>query len=249
MTGNKQQSFKSKKYVVIHGHFYQPPRENPWINLIENQPSAAPHHDWNERIYDQCYRPNAYSRLLDGNGMIVDIYNNYLNMSYNFGPTLFSWLEKYHPLTARRIIKDDEESCQRLEGHGNAIAQVYNHIIMPLSSKRDQLTEIRWSKLFFKSRFGREPEGIWLGETAINMVTVQCLIEEGIKFVILAPSQAESFRLLTENDHWISTAQQGIDTRRAYRIYPKDRNGKILPGHLDAFFFDEGLSREISVGQ
>lgn len=247
MIGNKQSS-NSIKYVVIHGHFYQPPRENPWINLIESQPSAAPHHDWNERIYDQCYRPNAYSRLLDGNGMIVDIYNNYLNMSYNFGPTLFSWLEKYHPLTARRIIKDDEESCQRLEGHGNAIAQVYNHIIMPLSSKRDQLTEIRWSKLFFKSRFGREPEGIWLGETAINMTTVQCLIEEGIKFVILAPSQAESFRLLND-DRWISTTQQGVDTRRTYRIYPKDRNGKSLSGYLDTFFFDEGLSREISFGQ
>ncbi len=245
MTGNKQ-SRKSKKYVVIHGHFYQPPRENPWINLIERQPSAAPHHDWNERIYDQCYRPNAYSRLLDGNGMIVDIYNNYLNMSYNFGPTLFSWLEKHHPLTAKRIISDDQESCARLEGHGNAIAQVFNHIIMPLSSKRDQLTQIRWAKTFFKSRFGREPEGIWLGEAAINAVTVQCLIEEKIKFVILAPSQVESFRSMEGNGQWISTAQHGIDTRMTYRIYTNERNPK---SYLDAFFFDDGLSREISFGQ
>ncbi len=245
MTGNKQ-SRKSKKYVVIHGHFYQPPRENPWINLIEKQPSAAPHHDWNERIYDQCYRPNAYSRLLDGNGMIVDIYNNYLNMSFNFGPTLFSWLEKHHPVTANRIIRDDQESCARLEGHGNAIAQVYNHIIMPLSSKRDQLTQIRWAKIFFKNRFGRDPEGIWLGETAINAVTVQCLIEEKIKFVILAPSQVESFRALDSNGQWTSTAQHGIDTRMAYRIYTKDRDPKA---YLDAFFFDDGLSREISFGQ
>lgn len=248
MIGNKQQQ-KSKKYVVIHGHFYQPPRENPWIDMIENQPSAAPHHDWNERIYDQCYRPNAYSRLLDSKGMIVDIHNNYLNMSYNFGPTLFSWLEKHHPLTAKRIIKDDLESRQRLDGHGNAVAQVYNHIIMPLSSKRDQLTQIRWAKQFFKKRFGRDPEGIWLGETAINMITVQCLIEEKIKYVILAPSQAESFRLMSENSLWISTVNQGVDTRRAYRIFPKDHDGKQLPGYLDAFFFDEGLSREISFGE
>ena len=126
--------------------------------------------------------------------MIVDIYNNYLNMSL-FGPHFFP-AGKHHPATANRIIWDDQESCARLEGHGNAISQVYNHIIMPLSSKRDQLTQIRWAKIFFRNRFGRDPEGIWLGETAINAVTIQCLIEEKIKFVILAPSQVESFRAM-----------------------------------------------------
>ena len=244
MTGNDQ----PKKYVIVHGHFYQPPRENPWINRIERQPSASPHHDWNERIYDQCYRPNAYSRLLDSKGMIVDIYNNYLSMSFNFGPTLFSWLEQFHPVTARRIIESDAESCRRFGGHGNAIAQVYNHIIMPLASRRDQFTQIRWSKHFFQKRFGRDPEGMWLAETAINMETVNCLIEENIKFVILSPSQAECFRPMQENAQWISTVSHGIDTRRTYRIFPRNRDGQRLPGHLDVFFFDEGLSKEVSFG-
>jgi len=244
MTGNDQ----PKKYVIVHGHFYQPPRENPWINKIEQQPSAAPHHDWNERIYDQCYRPNAYSRLLDSKGMIVDIYNNYLSMSFNIGPTLFSWLEQFHPLTAKRIIESDAQSCKAMGGHGNALAQVYNHIIMPLASRRDQLTQIRWSKHFFQKRFGRDPEGIWLAETAINMETVNCLIEEGIKFVVLSPSQAECFRPMQDNAQWVSTVSNGIDTRRTYRIFPKNRDGQRMPGHLDVFFFDEGLSKEISFG-
>lgn len=242
MTGNEN----SKKYVIIHGHFYQPPRENPWIDLIEKQESAAPYHDWNERIYDQCYRPNAYSRLLDNKGMIIDINNNYLNMSYNFGPTLFSWLEQFHPVTVKKIIEADKISFEKFEGHGNAIAQVYNHIIMPLALKRDQYTQIRWAKASFKKAYGRDPEGIWLAETAINMETVCCLIDENIRFVVLSPSQAESFKPLNGNQ-WTS-ANHGIDTRRPYRIFPKKQSGEQLPGFLDVFFFDEGLSKEVSFG-
>lgn len=245
MTGNNMNDIP-KKCVVVHGHFYQPPRENPWINIIETQESAAPHDNWNERIYDQCYRPNAYSRLLDSDGMIVDIYNNYQSMSFNFGPTLFSWLERYHPVTAKRIIESDMESCKVLDGHGNAIAQVYNHIIMPLSSRRDQLTQIRWAKHFFKMRFRRDPEGIWLGETALNMETVLCLIEENIKFVILSPNQAERFCYMEDNPNWIYTNNQRIDTRRPYRVFPRSSSGERLQGFLDVFFFDEGLSKEIS---
>jgi alpha-amylase/alpha-mannosidase (GH57 family) len=246
MTGNEING--TGKYIVIHGHFYQPPRENPWINCIEVQPSAAPSHNWNERIYDQCYRPNAYSRLLDKNFMISSIENNYQHMSFNFGPTLFSWLEQFHPSTAKRIIDADRESCLKFNGHGNAVAQVFNHIIMPLSSRRDQLTQIRWAKSFFRRRFLRDPEGIWLAETAINMETVQCLIDEKIKFVILSPNQAESFRSMDNPDaQWIST-QYGFDTRRPYRLFPRNQAGKKLPGHLDIFFFDEGLSKEVSFG-
>ncbi|MDR0305243.1 MAG: DUF3536 domain-containing protein [Chitinispirillales bacterium] len=237
MTGNK--------FLVIHGHFYQPPRENPWLDIIEEQESAAPYHDWNERIYDECYRPNAYSRLLDSKGMIVGIHNNYQNMSFNFGPTLFTWLERYHPVTARKIIAADRESASRFGGHGNAVAQVFNHVIMPLASKRDQLTQIRWAKYFFKKRYGRDPQGIWLGETAINMVTVECLIEEKISYVILSPNQAESFRSLNDGN-WTHTNQQPIDTRRPYRIFPRTQSGEQLEGRLDVFFFDEGLSKEIS---
>lgn len=249
MTGNNPQN-KNCKYVIVHGHFYQPPRENPWLNVIESQPSAAPDHDWNERIYGECYRPNAYSRLLDSHGMIIDIFNNYQTMSFNFGPTLFSWLEQYHSSTANRIIDADKMSVHNMNGHGNSIAQVYNHIIMPLSSKRDQLTQIRWAKHFFKKRFDRYPEGIWLAETAINMQTVNCLIEENIKFVILSPNQAESFRHLdSNNSNWISTNQNRIDTRRTYRIIPRDQSGNQTDsGYLDVFFFDEGLSKEISFG-
>jgi hypothetical protein len=237
----------SKKYVIIHGHFYQPPRENPWIGLIETQKSAAPYHDWNERVYAECYRPNAHSRLLDQHGAILDIHNNYAMMSYNFGPTLFSWLERYHSRTARNIIEADRASCARLEGHGNAIAQVFNHIIMPLASHRDQITQIRWARAFFRERFNREPEGIWLAETAINMETVRCLIEENIKFVVLSPAQIEAIRPLEGNGAW-TTAQHGVDTRHAYRIHGTDRDGKATGGFVDAFFFDQGLSREASFG-
>lgn len=245
MTGNENN--EAKKYVIIHGHFYQPPRENPWINMIEAQPSAAPSHDWNERIYDQCYRPNAYSRMLDSEGMITDIFNNYLSMSFNYGPTLFSWLEQHHPQTARRIIEADMQSVKTF-GHGNATAQVFNHIIMPLSSRRDQLTQIRWAKYYFRQRFCRDPEGIWLAETAVNMETVKCLIEEGIKFVILSPNQVEAFRPLNnENAQW-NHPNGAIDVRRVYRIFPRTQSGEKLPGYLDAFFFNEGLSKEISFG-
>jgi len=243
MTGNNPH----KKYIIVHGHFYQPPRENPWLNVIETQISAKPYHDWNERIYDECYRPNAHSRLLDANGMIVDIHNNYETISFNFGPTLFSWLEQHHKVTSQRIIDADKKSVLAMNGHGNSIAQVYNHIIMPLASRKDQLTQLRWTKQYFKARFGRDPEGIWLAETAINMDTVTCLIEEDFKFVILSPHQAESFRPLDHNAHWTPVSHHPVDTRRTYRIIPSDKSGnKLTDGYLDVFFFDEGLSKEVS---
>jgi len=236
-----------KKYVIIHGHFYQPPRENPWIEVIETQGSAAPYHDWNERVYDECYRPNAYSRLLDPRGAIIDIHNNYSAMSFNFGPTLFSWLEQRHMVTARRIIEADAESCRRLDGHGNAMAQVFNHVIMPLASRRDQMTQIRWAKHYFRERFRRDPEGMWLAETAINMETVTCLVEENIKFVVLSPLQAIAFRPLEGNSPW-TPAGKGFDTRQAYRVYPSDRSGGRGNGFLDVFFYDTALSREAGFG-
>jgi hypothetical protein len=196
--------------------------------------------------------------------MIIDIHNNYLYMSFNFGPTLLRWLEKSHPKIAYSIIAADRESALKFKKHGNALAQVYNHLIMPLASRRDQLTQIRWAKSFFRRRFKREPEGIWLAETAINMETVTCLIEEGIRFVVLSPNQAEAFRNLDGSDGsasaWTAVDNGSIDTRRAYRIYPRDRDGARdrdgtrtndgarLHGSLDVFFFDEGLSREVSFG-
>jgi hypothetical protein len=245
MTGN---GGAEGRYCIIHGHFYQPPRENPWINIIEAQNSAAPAHDWNERVYDECYRPNAYSRILDPVGMIDDIFNNYRYLSFNFGPTLFLWLEKEHRDVTERIIAADSDSRARLDSHGNAIAQVYNHIILPLASRRDKLTQIRWAKSFFHSRFGREPEGMWLSETAIDMETVLCLVEEGIRFVVLSPAQADAFRRLDADDAWRPTAASALDTRCAYRIFAQTEHGERCGGYVDAFFFDEQLSKEASFG-
>ena len=245
MRGIKPQP-EAKKWVVIHGHFYQPPRENPWLDHIETQPSAAPHHDWNERIYAECYRPNGYSRLLDPDGMITGIHNNYRDLSFNFGPTLMSWLEDKHPVTTQRIIEGDRTSVQLSGGHGNAVAQVYNHIIMPLASRHDQITQLRWAKESFRTTYNREPEGIWLAETAINMETAQCLIDEHFSFVILAPQQADAFRSLDGSADWTSTADHPVDTRRPYRLFARNPAGKKCGGHLDIFFFDEGLSKEVS---
>lgn len=234
------------KYCVIHGHFYQPPREDPWEDEIGRQPSAAPYHDWNERIYDECYRPNSFSRILNENSEIVAVNNNYCYMNFNFGPTLFRWIVKKHPNAYNRIIEADKRSCED-SGHGSAIAQIYNHIIMPLATKKDKLTQIRWAKSFFKKHFGRETEGIWLSETAINMETVECLVQENIKFVILSPNQAEKFRY-DSNGEWLDTSQNGLDPRYPYRCFVENRNGERNGKYIDVFFFNEGLSRQISFG-
>ena len=160
-------------YVTIHGHFYQPPRENPYLNTIERQPSAQPFHDWNERIHHECYRPNAFARILNERQQLIGIVNNFEYLSFNIGPTLMSWLEQYDLEVYKRIIEADRLSSERLNGHGNAIAQVYNHIILPLANKRDKYTQIRWGKEDFYSRFGREAEGMWLAETAVDYETLK----------------------------------------------------------------------------
>ncbi len=236
----------SKKYCVIHGHFYQPPRESPWLGDIQRQPSAAPFHNWNERIFDECYRPNAFSRLLDNNGKITGVSNNYSYMSFNFGPTLFRWLYQEHTAVYKRIVDADKQSCLRYDGHGSAVAQVYNHVIMPHASRRDKVTQIRWAKSFFKRHFGRDPEGMWLGETAINMETAECLVEEGITFTVLSPNQAQAFRFMDGSSEWINADHAGFDPRHPYRLYLEDEQGNKKEGHLDLFFFDEPLSRAIS---
>ena len=233
-------------YFAIHGHFYQPPRENPWTGEIENQPSAAPFHDWNDRIAAQCYSPNAASRILSGSGRIQDIVNNYEYMSFNMGPTLMGWIRTHLPDTYRRIQEADGKTLKRL-GHGNAIAQVYNHIIMPLASPEDRITQIRWGIRDFETHFGRKPEAMWLAETAINMDVVVDLIREGIRFTILSPTQAECFRPLdVKNAEWKGCENTDIDTTRPYRIYPVDADGKkICDGYLDVFFYNPWLSSAV----
>lgn len=234
-------------YVTVHGHFYQPPRENPYLDTVEHQPSAGPFHDWNERIHHECYRPNAFARVLNERGEIVEIVNNYEYLSFNMGPTLMSWLERYDVEVYQRILEADRKSCARLNGHGNAIAQVYNHVIMPLANQRDKVTQIRWGKADFRSRFDRDPEGMWLAETAVDYATLEVLIAEKIRFIVLAPSQAQRCRLLPTADQpvaqWVEVGGGQIDPTRPYRCFLPDGNPE--QDYIDVFFYDGPISRDM----
>jgi alpha-amylase/alpha-mannosidase (GH57 family) len=185
-----------QRYLCVHGHFYQPPRENPWLETVELQESAAPYHDWNERITSECYAPNGASRIVNDEHQIIRIVNNYARMSFNFGPTLLSWLEDFAPRTYRMIQEADQASATLYSNHGSALAQVYNHIIMPLASERDARTQIRWGIADFEHRFGRKPEGMWLAETAVSRSVLDLLAQERIQFTVLAPHQAARVRKL-----------------------------------------------------
>jgi alpha-amylase/alpha-mannosidase (GH57 family) len=158
-------------YVCIHGHFYQPPRENPWLEEIEVQDSAHPFHDWNERLTAECYAPNSFARILDGEGRIVRLVNNYARISFNFGPTLLNWLEHMAADVYRAVLDADRESRERFSGHGSALAQAYNHVILPLASRADKVTQVLWGLRDFEYRFRRRPEGMWLPETAVDLET------------------------------------------------------------------------------
>lgn len=226
--------------LIIHGHFYQPPRENPWTGKIDRQPSAYPYHDWNERIHDECYGPNAFAHIIGPHNTIERTLNNYANISFNFGPTLLSWLELHHPKTYRRIIAADKESVARLGGHGNAIAQAYGHAILPLCNERDRLTQVLWGLADFRFRFGREPESLWLPETACNDATLELLIEQRLRYVILAPNQAE--RVLRGEGESYSVADGRIDPRRAYQYWHRDHSGRSIA----IFFYDGPVSRAIA---
>lgn len=233
-------------YVTVHGHFYQPPRENPYLDAIERQPSASPFHDWNERIYHECYRPNAFARILNDQGELLGLVNNFEYLSFNIGPTLMSWLERYDVETYQRILTADRLSCDRLNGHGNAIAQVYNHIILPLANPRDKYTQIRWGKADFRSRFGRDPEGMWLAETAVDAETVAALVEEGIRFIILAPSQVQRCRPISapeEASDWLEVGGSQIDPTQPYRCFVP--GGDRQRDYIDIFFYDGPISRDM----
>ena len=234
--------------LIIHGHFYQPPRENPWTGEVEREPSAAPYHDWNERIHDECYAPNAAA-------------DNYAKISFNFGPTLLSWLERAHPETYRHVLRADRESAARRGGHGNAIAQAYGHAILPLCNERDRLTQVVWGMADFRFRFGREPEALWLPETAANDATLAVLIEQGLRYVILAPGQAKRVRgsaghekvkvgdgegigigAASEEQTWIDVAGGRVDTTKPYRFEHPDASGRSIA----VFFYNGPLARAIA---
>ncbi|MBI4358608.1 MAG: glycoside hydrolase, partial [Candidatus Omnitrophica bacterium] len=229
--------------LCIHGHFYQPPRENPWTGEIGEQPSAHPYHDWNERIYHECYLPNTEARILDTRGALIKTVNNFEKISFNVGPTLFSWLEGKHPEIYHRILDADSESGKRHKGHGNAMAQVYNHMIMPLANLLDKTTQVRWGIKEFKYRYGREPEGMWLPETACDEETLEVLIDEGIKFTILAPHQAEAVGVL-ETEEWRDVSQETLNTKIPYRCFL----GKHSHKFIDLFFYDGAVAKEVAFG-
>jgi alpha-amylase/alpha-mannosidase (GH57 family) len=229
-------------YLCIHSHFYQPPRENPWLEQIELQDSAYPYHDWNERISAECYAPNLAARILDSQQYITQIVNNYSKISFNFGPTLLSWAADHDPNTYKGIIDADKQSQKNFSGHGSAIAQAYNHMIMPLANRRDKITQIRWGIEDFTFRFGRLPEAMWLPETAVDSESLELMAQAGIVFVILAPHQARSIRPLSGGD-WQDVSGSRIDPARAYLFRtPSGRS-------ISLFFYDGPISQAVAFEQ
>ncbi|HEY3247750.1 MAG TPA: DUF3536 domain-containing protein [bacterium] len=227
-----------ERFICIHGHFYQPPRENPWLEAIEVQDSAYPYHDWNERVTAECYATNARSRILDEQRRIAQIVNNYERISFNVGPTLLAWLEQSAPEVYAAILDADRRSLERFDGHGSAIAQAYNHMILPLANTRDRATQVRWGIADFTYRFGRAPEGMWLPETAVDLETLEILAASGIAFTILAPHQASRVRAAGE-DAWHELSGP-IDPTMPYAVrLPSGRS-------IAAFFYDGPISRSVA---
>lgn len=231
----------TEKYFCVHGHFYQPPRENPWLETVEREASAAPYHDWNERITDECYAANLAARILNDDNEITAIVNNYSQLNFNFGPTLLGWLEASHPEVHEAITASDRENAARYNGHGPAIAQGYNHIIMPLANRRDKETQVAWGISDFQYRFGRAPEGMWLPETAVDLETLEIMASRGIKYTILAPHQAARFR--APGGSWEPLPDGISDTSRLYRCPLPSGNT------INICFYHFGLSSEVAFGE
>jgi alpha-amylase/alpha-mannosidase (GH57 family) len=229
---------RSENFVCVHGHFYQPPRENPFTGTVDDQPTAAPYRNWNERITAECYTANTAAPVLGEDGEVVEKVNTYEHISFNFGPTLLEWLEENAGDTYRAIIDADRTSAQRHDGHGSAISQAYNHTILPLSNQRDKVTQVRWGIADFEHRFGRRPEGMWLPETAVDSESLAVLAAEGIAFTILSPYQAAA--VLGDDGHWADLEPGSIDTRVPYRVDAGEGRSIIV------FFYDGPLSQEIA---
>ena len=226
------------RYLCIHGHFYQPPRENPWLEAVEIQDSAAPYHDWNDRITRECYAPNSRARIVDSSGKIISLLNNYAWMSFNFGPTLLDWMAEAAPDVLRNIIEGDRLSCLRRNGHGNALAQVYNHVIMPLASDRDKETQVHWGITEFTRHFGRHPEGMWLAETAADIATLEALASAAIRFTDAGPASGQTLAAGSGTEEWENNG--GIDPSRAYLC--KLPSGKSIC----LFFYDGNISQQVA---
>lgn len=222
---------------VLHAHFYQPERLNPWTGALDPEPSAAPDRDWNARILRECYHPNAEARIYDADGRVERIVNNYERVSFDFGPTLLSWMERSAPRTYARVLDGDWRSVVRT-GHGNALAQAYNHTILPLDDARDRRTQIAWGMADFRYRFRREAEGMWLPETAANGPTLDALIDAGVRFTVLAPHQVARVRDRPHHD----PAATHLDSGRPYRLVHSDGSGRWLA----VFLYDGALARSLA---
>lgn len=230
-----------ERYICIHGHFYQPPRENPWLGIVEQQESAAPYHDWNERITAECYAPNTASPILNGDQQVIQTVNNYTKISFNFGPTLLSWMERHRPDVYQAILAADQLSGERFSGHGSALAQVYNHMIMPLANSRDKETQAIWGIKDFQKRFARFPEGMWLPEAAVDLETLEILAALGIKFTILAPHQARRVKEMGHGE-WRDVSGGRIDPTMAYLCcLPSGRS-------ISLFFYNGLISQDVAFG-
>jgi alpha-amylase/alpha-mannosidase (GH57 family) len=231
-----------ERYICIHGHFYQPPRENAWLEEIEVQDSAYPYHDWNERITAECYAPNASSRIFDDKERIIDIINIYSKISFDFGPTLLSWIEKHKPEVYQAILESDKLSMQIFSGHGSAMAQAYNHMIMPLANRKDKYTQVIWGIKDFQRRFKRFPEGMWLPEAAVDKETLEVLVSLGIKFTVLCQRQAKRIRKKDKSEGWHDVSGERIDPTRSYLcVLPSGRS-------INLFFYDGPIAQEVSFG-
>lgn len=229
-----------KRFVCIHGHFYQPPRENPWLETVETQDSAAPYHDWNERVCAECYAPNGAARVVNSTNQITRIVNNYGRMSFNFGPTLLSWLKENAPRTYRMVLEGERRGRGRFHGHSPALAQIYNHVIMPLANRRDRLTQIRWGIADYESHYGQRPEGMWLPETAVDAESLEQMAQHGIKFTILAPHQCRRIRALEEGAAWSDTPGASVDITQPYLV--RFQSGLSIA----VFFYNGPVSRAIA---
>lgn len=228
-----------EKYICVHGHFYQPPRENPWLEAVELQDSAHPYHDWNERITAECYATNSASRIMDEQNRITQLVNNYSRISFNVGPTLLAWVEKQAPDVYRGILEADKQSQSLFSGHGSALAQAYNHMILPLANRRDKVTQVVWGIRDFEHRFGRYPEGLWLPETAVDLETLDILVDQGVKFTILAPRQAKQIRRIGM-EVWCDVSGERIDPTMPYvQSLPSGRT-------ITLFFYDGPVSKAVA---
>ncbi|MGA3372488.1 MAG: DUF3536 domain-containing protein [Terracidiphilus sp.] len=229
-----------KRFICIHGHFYQPPRENPWLETVETQDTAAPYHDWNERICAECYATNGAARIVNSKNKIIRIVNNYARISFNFGPTLMSWLMENAPRTYRMILDGERRSRKSFGGHSSAMAQVYNHIILPLANRRDRITQIRWGIADYQRHYGAPPEGMWLAETAADNESLELMAQHGIKFTVLAPHQCRRIRSLRDGGDWTHTPDASVDTSHPYLI-------RFASGaSIAVFFYDGPIARAIA---